>query len=128
MSFSDVVAKIVSSGGRASLVFYHYNGITGTSISAGDYIPIRNWSFIVWYMDKTVIYHQVKRLTLIEKKIFIAVKPRGFLLLCIKAIFLQEIVLFLPKILQKTKTLKKITLFPKRIPLRKGRKNDDDNK
>ncbi|WP_314268542.1 hypothetical protein [Capnocytophaga sputigena] len=52
MSFSDVVAKIVSSGGRASLVFYHYNGITGTSISAGDYIPIRNWSFIVWYMDK----------------------------------------------------------------------------
>ena len=52
MFFSDVVAKIVSSGGRASLVFYHYNGITGTSISAGDYIPIRNWSFIVWYMDK----------------------------------------------------------------------------
>ena len=49
MSFSDVVAKIVSSGGRASLVFYHYNGITGTSISAGDYIPIRNWSFIVWF-------------------------------------------------------------------------------
>ena len=52
MSFSDVVAKIVSSGGRASLVFYHYNGITGTSISAEDYKPSGNWSFIVWYMDK----------------------------------------------------------------------------
>jgi len=127
--FDELLASVTSfANSGASLVFYHYNGITGTSISAGDYIPIRNWSFIVWYMDKTVIYHQVKRLTLIEKKIFIAVKPRGFLLLCIKAIFLQEIVLFLPKILQKTKTLKKITLFPKRIPLRKGRKNDDDNK
>ena len=54
MSFDDLVAGFGPSGifGVSNLVFYHYNGISFTTISAGDYIPIRNWSFIVWYMDK----------------------------------------------------------------------------
>ena len=79
MSFSDVVAKIVSSGGRASLVFYHYNGITGTSISAGDYIPIRNWSFIVWYMDKNRPLPPGEAFDPYRKKDFQRRKAEGFL-------------------------------------------------
>ena len=78
MSFSDVVAKIVSSGGRASLVFYHYNGITGTSISAGDYIPIRNWSFIVWYMDKNRPLPPGEAFDPYRKKDFQRRKAEGF--------------------------------------------------
>ena len=51
--FDELLASVASfANAGASLVFYHYNGITGTSISAEDYKPSGNWSFIVWYMDK----------------------------------------------------------------------------
>ena len=78
MSFSDVVAKIVSSGGRASLVFYHYNGITGTSISAEDYKPSGNWSFIVWYMDKNRPLPPGEAFDPYRKKDFQRRKAEGF--------------------------------------------------
>ena len=51
--FDELLASVASfANAGASLVFYHYNGITGTSIFAGKCKISGNWSFIVWYMDK----------------------------------------------------------------------------
>ena len=77
--FDELLASVASfANAGASLVFYHYNGITGTSISAGDYIPIRNWSFIVWYMDKNRPLPPGEAFDPYRKKDFQRRKAEGF--------------------------------------------------
>ena len=77
--FDELLASVASfANAGASLVFYHYNGITGTSISAEDYKPSGNWSFIVWYMDKNRPLPPGEAFDPYRKKDFQRRKAEGF--------------------------------------------------
>ena len=77
--FDELLASVASfANAGASLVFYHYNGITGTSISAEDYKPSGNWSFIVWYMDKNRPLPPGEAFDPYRKKDFQRRKSEGF--------------------------------------------------
>ena len=77
--FNELLASVASfANAGASLVFYHYNGITGTSISAEDYKPSGNWSFIVWYMDKNRPLPPGEAFDPYRKKDFQRRKAEGF--------------------------------------------------
>ena len=77
--FDELLASVASfANAGASLVFYHYNGITGTSISAEDYKPSGNWSFIVWYMDKNRPLSPGEAFDPYRKKDFQRRKSEGF--------------------------------------------------
>ena len=77
--FNELLASVASfANAGASLVFYHYNGITGTSISAEDYKPSGNWSFIVWYMDKNRPLPPGEAFDPYRKKDFQRRKSEGF--------------------------------------------------
>ena len=62
----------------ASLVFYHYNGITGISIFTEDCKLSGNWSFIVWYMDKNRPLPPGEAFDPYRKKDFQRRKSEGF--------------------------------------------------
>ena len=77
--FDELLASVASfANAGASLVFYHYNGITGSSISAEDYKPSGNWSFIVWYMDKNRPLPPGEAFDPYRKKDFQRRKAEGF--------------------------------------------------
>ena len=77
--FDELLASVASfANAGASLVFYHYNGITGTSIFAGKCKISGNWSFIVWYMDKNCPLPPGEAFDLYRKKDFQRRKAEGF--------------------------------------------------
>ena len=77
--FDELLASVASfANSGASLVFYHYNGITGTSIFAGKCKISGNWSFIVWYMDKNRPLPPGEAFDLYRKKDFQRRKAEGF--------------------------------------------------
>ena len=77
--FDELLASVASfANAGASLVFYHYNGITGTSIFAGKCKISGNWSFIVWYMDKNRPLPPGEAFDLYRKKDFQRRKAEGF--------------------------------------------------
>ena len=78
--FDELLASVASfANAGASLVFYHYNGITGTSIFAGKCKISGNWSFIVWYMDKNRPLPPGEAFDPYRKKDFQRRKAEGFL-------------------------------------------------
>ena len=77
--FDELLASVASfANAGASLVFYHYNGITGTSIFAGKCKISGNWSFIVWYMDKNRPLPPGEAFDPYRKKDFQRRKAEGF--------------------------------------------------
>ena len=77
--FDELLASVASfANAGASLVFYHYNGITGTSIFAGKCKISGNWSFIVWYMDKNRPLPPGEAFDPYRKKDFQRRKSEGF--------------------------------------------------
>lgn len=77
--FDELLASVASfANSGASLVFYHYNGITGTSIFAGKCKISGNWSFIVWYMDKNRPLPPGEAFDPYRKKDFQRRKAEGF--------------------------------------------------
>ena len=77
--FDELLASVTSfANSGASLVFYHYNGITGTSIFAGKCKISGNWSFIVWYMDKNRPLPPGEAFDPYRKKDFQRRKAEGF--------------------------------------------------
>ena len=77
--FDELLASVTSfANSGASLVFYHYNGITGTSIFAGKCKISGNWSFIVWYMDKNRPLPPGEAFDPYRKKDFQRRKSEGF--------------------------------------------------
>ena len=77
--FDELLASVASfANAGASLVFYHYNGITGISIFTEDCKLSGNWSFIVWYMDKNRPLPPGEAFDPYRKKDFQRRKSEGF--------------------------------------------------
>ena len=77
--FDELLASVASfANAGASLVFYHYNGITGISIFTEDCKLSGNWSFIVWYMDKNRPLPPGEAFDPYRKKDFQRRKAEGF--------------------------------------------------